>query len=468
MSATLAHATNEVSEVAPVTKQSRGSRSKRHKRNVGAGALLLVLAANIGLVTGLWLQHGGWPTDTSQATLMTAPGQITALWGTLAALVQILLVARVPGLDGRFGMDRLVRWHRWTGFCLAWCLIAHVVFSTLGWAAGDGRGAVSEFVTLNRDETSILLATLATVLLIVVALTSVRIARRAMSREAWFFIHLLSYAMVALSFPHIVEVGSDFDHHRLTTWYWVALYLSVFAALGWHRFGNPIRNARRHSFVLTSLTAEAPAITSLGLSGRAMHRFPLHPGQFVTVRFLASGWWHRAHPFSVSGIDQSSLRITVKALGDDSSQIDSLPIGTKVLLEGPYGAFTERARTRRKVLLVAGGIGITPLRLLFERLHGEAGDITLVYRASTLHDLVFKEELDTLAAQRGNQVHYLIGPRADHPNAFSATWLTQLVPDVALRDAYLCGPGDLVSEARAGLRAAGVGRHAIHVEDFSL
>ena len=377
-------------------------------------------------------------------------------------------MARVPGLDGRFGMDRLVRWHRWTGFCLAWCLIAHVVFSTLGWASGDGRGVVAEFVSLNRDETSILLATVATVLLVVVALTSVRAARRALSREAWFFIHLLSYAMVALSFPHIVEVGSDFDHHRFTTWYWAALYLGVFATLAWNRFGNPVRNTRRHGFVLTSLTAEAPGITSLGLSGQALRRFRLHPGQFVSVRFLAAGWWHRSHPFSVSGIDESSLRLTIKALGDDSARIDSLAIGTNVVLEGPYGAFTERVRTRRKVLLVAGGIGITPLRLLFERLDGEAGDITLLYRASTHHDLVFKDELDELAARRGHQVHYLVGPRADHPKAFSAAWLSQLVPDVAHHDVFLCGPIELVSEARSGLRSAGVGRRYIHVEDFSL
>ncbi len=437
------------------------------ERSIGAAALLF-LAANIAMVTGLWIQHGGWPADTTQTTLMTALGQITALWGTLAALVQILLVARVPGLDGRFGMDRLVRWHRWTGFCLAWCLLAHVVFSTLGWAAGDGRGVIAEFVRLNQDETSILLATLATVLLIVVALTSVRAARRSLSREAWFFIHLLSYAMVALSFPHIVAVGSDFDHHRFTTWYWAALYLGVFAAVGWHRFGNPIRNSRRHSFVLTSLTAEAPGITSLGLSGQALHRFPLSPGQFVTVRFLTSGWWHRSHPFSVSGVGGSSLRLTVKALGDDSARIDSLAIGTSVVLEGPYGAFTERARSRRKVLLVAGGIGITPLRLLFERLDGEAGDITLLYRASAHDDLVFKGELDELATRRGHHVWYFVGPRADHPDAFSAAWLTQLVPDVAHHDAYLCGPSDLVSEARAGLIAAGVGRRYIHVEDFSL
>jgi predicted ferric reductase len=441
---------------------------KRMTRVLGPWLLGALLLVNLGVITGLWIQHGGWPADTSRATLFTSIGQITALWGTFAALVQILLVARVPGLDGRFGMDRLVRWHRWTGFSLAWCLLAHVVATTIGWAAGDGRSSVSEFFSLNRKHTSVLLASAATVLLVVVAVTSARVARGALSRETWFFIHLLSYLMMGLSFPHIVQVGSDFDHHRWTTWYWGALYLSVIALVVWNRFGNPVRNTRRHKFALAAATEEAPGVVSLSISGQHMHRFDLRAGQFVTVRFLARGWSHRAHPFSVSGVDRGSLRLTVKALGDDSARIHTLRPGTRVVLEGPYGAFTEMARTRRKVLLVAGGIGITPIRLLFEHLQGEPGDISLIYRASSHDDVVFGHELDAIAEARGCDIHYLVGSRTEHSEVFTPESLRALVPDVAERDVYLCGPGQLVSDALTGLRAAGVPRRHVHFEDFSL
>ena len=138
-------------------------------RRVGLLVLAGLLVGNVAVVTGLWIQHGGWPVDSSVATVWTSVGQLAALWGTFAALVQILLIARVPGLDGRFGMDRLVRWHRWTGFSLVWCLLVHVVATTVGWAAGDGRGTVAELINLNGRNTSILLASAATVLLIVVA-----------------------------------------------------------------------------------------------------------------------------------------------------------------------------------------------------------------------------------------------------------------------------------------------------------
>jgi predicted ferric reductase len=452
----------------PAPGADRAPRVAQRARILTPLAVLLTLVTNVGAVTGLWLQHGGWPGSTSGVDVLTSIGQITALWGTLAALVQILLVARVPGLDGRFGMDRLVRWHRWTGFSLVWCLIAHVGASLAGWGIGDGRNIFQEFFDLNRNQTSVLLASIATVLLIVVAVSSVRIARQKMSRELWHFVHLLSYAMMALSFPHIVEVGSDFDHHRYTTYYWSAMYLFVIGALVWHRFGNPLRNARRHRFVLGAVVPEAPGVTSLRIDGDALHRFKLEAGQFITVRFMTRGWFHRAHPFSVSGVRDGSMRLTIRALGDDTTRIGGLDVGTKVIVEGPFGAFTEKARTQHKVLLIAGGIGITPIRLLFERMEAQAGDVTLLYRTSTTDNIVFRSELDSIAARRGHRVVYLTGTRADHVKAFSAEQLSSLVPDVAKHDVYLCGPSQLVTSATRGLRAAGVPRRHIHFEDFSL
>lgn len=440
----------------------------RKRRTTGPIALLALLMLNVVVVTGLWLQHGGMPTDASQETLFTAIGQITALWGTLAALVQILLIARVPGLDGRFGMDRLVRWHRWVGFSLAWCLLAHVVASTIGWAAGDGRSVLSEFLFLNVHHTSVLLATLGFGLLVAVAVTSARASRRALSRETWFVIHLLSYAMMAVSFPHLVKVGTDFDHHRWTTYYWVLLYTVVVVALVWHRFGNPVRNTRRHRFVLGSARCEAPGVVSLRLHAHALDRFPLRAGQFVSVRFLARGWFHRAHPFSVSAQDGNVLRITVKALGDDTARVADIPVGTRVIVEGPYGAFTEAARTRAKVLLIAGGIGITPIRLLFERLAGARGDITLLYRSSSVEDVVFRDELDAIARDRGCNVRYIIGPRTEHGDLFTAASLRSILPDIAAHDVYVCGPPSLVVSATAGLVDAGVAPNHIHSEDFAL
>ena len=132
--------------------------------------------------------------------------------------------------------------------------------------------------------------------------------------------------------------------------------------------------------------------------GRRLDRLGAEPGQFFLWRFLDRRRIWSAHPFSLSAApDGTSLRITVKALGDHTARLGGVRPGTRVLAEGPFGVFTESARRRRdKVLLIAGGIGITPIRSMVERMRG---DVVVIYRALSDGDLVFKRELDELMAR---------------------------------------------------------------------
>jgi ferredoxin-NADP reductase len=115
---------------------------------------------------------------------------------------------------------------------------------------------------------------------------------------------------------------------------------------------------------------------------------------------------------------------------------------------------------------MAGGIGITPLRALFESLPAQPGRLDLIYRASTAQEVLFRAELEALAERRGGQVHLLIGSRTEHP--ISAELLRGLVADIAGRDAYVCGPPGLAAAFRNALRAAGVPQARIHIEGFAL
>ncbi len=97
-----------------------------------------------------------------------------------------------------------------------------------------------------------------------------------------------------------------------------------------------------------------------------------------------------------------------------------------MLSEGPYGAVTAERRTRRDVLLVAGGVGITPLRALFETVPLAPGqDLLLLYRARDIADVLFRDELDRIAWHRGARVHYLLG---DQVGPFSPELFRRLVP----------------------------------------
>lgn len=87
------------------------------------------------------------------------------------------------------------------------------------------------------------------------------------------------------------------------------------------------------------------------------------------------------------------LRITVKEVGDFTRRVGLLPLGTRIIIDGPYGVFTEWFSVSSKVLFIAGGIGITPIRSLMEQMLRNKKDAILLYANKTRRDIVFKDEL---------------------------------------------------------------------------
>jgi ferredoxin-NADP reductase len=159
------------------------------------------------------------------------------------------------------------------------------------------------------------------------------------------------------------------------------------------------------------------------------------------------------------------MRITVKALGGHSAAVALLRPGTRVWAEGPYGAMTADRRTAAKSLLIGAGVGITPLRALFETLPGE---VTLLYRARSAEDLALGAELEAIARWRGAQVLYALnGPQGQRPS-LTAESLRGAVPDLAGHDVYVCGPHGFARDVYEALRAAGVPDRRIHHESFEL
>jgi ferredoxin-NADP reductase len=164
------------------------------------------------------------------------------------------------------------------------------------------------------------------------------------------------------------------------------------------------------------------------------------------------------------------LRITIKSSGDDTRLFQRLAVGTRVFVEGPYGAFTGARRRHQRLLLIAGGIGITPLRALLEELPAQPGAVTVLYRASSWDDVVFRQELDALAHLRGARIHYLVG-RRDQGNGgldpLDPRSIRRLVPDVHIRDVYVCGPDPMIDAVRSALRLLQVPKAQIHAERFA-
>ena len=215
-------------------------------------------------------------------------------------------------------------------------------------------------------------------------------------------------------------------------------------------------------------SVEAPGVVSLRLTGRNLDRLGARPGQFFLWRFLTRDGWWKSHPFSLSAApDGRSLRITVKGLGDFTKPIASIPLGTRVVAEGPLGVFTLDARRLDRVALIAGGIGITPVRALLEELRG---DVTSSTASSREEDVVFRDELRRSRGERGFAVHYVVGDHAapGGERLASAEHLLELVPDLTDRDVYVCGPPAMADFVVRSVRRAGVPRSHVHAERFAL
>lgn len=433
--------------------------------------ILIVLAANALIIMGMWVRHGGLDNLGNVGGVATGAGQLTALLGTYLALVQLVLMSRSPWLDHVVGTDRLMGWHRWIGFACLWLLVGHAVLTTIGWATADGISLLDETTTLLGRTEWVLMATVGLVLLVLVAVTSIRAARRRLSYETWYGLHLYAYLAIALGFLHELTLGTDFIGDTAAVGYWVALYVVTIALVLVFRFAAPIRLSLRHRLRVVRVVQEAPGVASIYLAGRHLDRLAVDSGQFFQWRFLTGGGWWRPHPFSLSAMPNGSfLRITFKDLGDDSARLLALKPGVRVFFEGPYGAFTPARITRSGVLLIAGGIGITPLRAMLEDLPPGPNAVTLLYRARSWDEVVFRSELDSLAASRGARIVYLVGRRGSPEmpsDPLTPTALAWLVPDLHDRDIFVCGPDGFLSHIHRSLRSLRVPKEHIHAERFA-
>ena len=412
---------------------------------------------------------GLWPvvlavTGPDPLLVLPVVAHVTGMLAGYGVLVMLVLMSRWPVLERGIGADRLARWHGYGGRLVLSLVLVHAVAAVQSWAGARGQSFPAALLEV-LGFPWLISATVATVLMVVVAVVSIRQARRRLSYERWHAVHLLGYVAIALSFLHQLG-GPDLAGRPVLQVLWALLYAHTFALVLRYRVLAPLRAATRHRLRVTAAVEEAPGVVSIVLSGHHLDELRAEPGQFFRWRFLTPDTWLTAHPFSLSAPPRAdTLRLTVKDLGDGSGLLQHVEPGTWVIAEGPYGAMTAARRTQRDVLLIAGGVGITPMRTLFETMPLAPGqDLMLLYRADSPEHIVFRYELDLLAARRKARVVYLLGR---DPDLLSARSLDRLVPDLTSRDVYLCGPPGLAAAVRSNLATAGHPPHLLHEERFA-
>lgn len=431
-----------------------------------------VLVLNWLIILVFWGMGSGQNVFNGVGGLLVALGNLMGLAAAYAILQQFFFMGRTPWLERVFGLDKLARLHHTNGKIGLLFMFAHPVFLTLGYAMLSGNGIIAQYFEFMTDYEDVFNAFIGLILFSVVVGTSIYVVRNKLRYESWYAVHLMAYLAVIMSFGHQFAVGPDIVSNKVFYGYWAFLYVAVFGMHVLFRFVRPVWNFYKHKFFVSRMVRETENVLSIYIKGKDLESFGIIPGQFMIFRFFYKGLWWQAHPFSLSYVPKNDeLRITVKQLGDFTKQLSEVPVGTKVLVDGPYGVFTDLFAVSEKVLLIAGGIGITPIRAMMEVMLLKHKQVVLLYANRTESDIALRKEIDELAQKYGaNVVHILSGDEkfAGERGFVDEEKVKRLVPDFLNRDVYVCGPPPMMNGLIDLFEKLGLPSHQLHYEKFSL
>jgi predicted ferric reductase len=450
-------------------------RSRNYRSRARAADLMGILCwVSVALSIALYLAYSGGSQFSDPGGIVTAIGIVTGLAGTDLILLMLVLAARIPWIDRTVGQDRAIALHRWLGKPALYLILAHAVLLTAGYSISDGTNVVSETISFFGLGTDMILGYVALGLLVLVVVTSVISVRRHFAYEAWHLIHLLSYVAVLVALPHQLSIGGVLANGSLQRVYWIALYVLAFGSILVFRFVVPLVRTFRHRIRVERIDEVAPGVFSLELRGTDLRRLGAEGGQYAIWRFWSwRTWWH-AHPLSFSAMPtDNTIRLTVRMLGRGTSRLSRLRTGSFVSIEGPYGIFTDQARTAPYLSVIAAGIGVTPIRAMLEHAQLRPGEATILLRGTDQSQAYLWHEIGQIAENTSASAFSMLGPRPPHiPTWMSAHALNNGItlesafPHLHDSDLFVCGPTAWAEEVVADARDAGLPEHRIHVERF--
>jgi predicted ferric reductase len=430
--------------------------------------LKLLLFINLGVVFYFWYQgSASFIKEGTFAGILIALGRITGLLAEFFILLQLVLIARIRWIEKQFGHDEFTALHRTVGTYLILLMIAHPILLSMGWGAMTESTYWSQFLSFVTDWRDVLNALIGLIIFGIATTLSLTMFKKKLKYERWHFTHLFIYIAIALAFSHQTNTGDMARGAAL--YYWLTINFVVFGLMLLFRFLRPFFLFFRHRFKISKIEAESPDVWSVYVEGRNLHKFNFEAGQFAIINFLKKGMWS-SHPFSFSSAPNGQyVRFTIKALGDFTSRIKELPIGTKVIIDGPLGTFTESKSKTNRFLFIAGGVGITPITGMIDSLTKKGiRDIVLLYCVRTAAQIPFQKILDSLPIK----TFYLISDGVVNEGGcfisgrIDGDKIKKFAPDFLERDVFFCGPPVMNGPVLGTLSKMGVPKDRIHFERF--
>lgn len=423
-----------------------------------------LIAATLLVGYGLWL-WSLWKADALYDNVWKYPAKVGS-HGTLMLMCwAFILATRFRLVEWLFGgLDKVYKAHRLVGEAAFFLIFLHPVFLAVAFA--DEAGGFLRYLLLPTDWVRITgVVALAAFCLLVVLSIYVKIAYHKWKRTHDFFGLLLVLIVVHA----VISGGEIMAFPLLTLWHgvWVAVGLSAYVYIRLlYRFVGP-----QYDVVTTEVKDIGDSITEVFLEpvGRPLY---FYPGQFIYISFDTDAVTEEPHPFSLSSpADSRRLRLSIKRLGDWTSNVGAIQAGEPARIWGPYGHFAESLfrNTSVHAVLIGGGIGITPFLSIIRSpaFASRRGRATLIYSAPRPESLVYDNEIKTTADNLPN-LSYISHNSGDEGFINRQYLESKLQAPLAEHLFMICGPGPMMEAFRNFLTAAGVPAQNIVMEDFSV
>jgi len=422
--------------------------------------LLFILAPLFALLTSSLPPARGFWTEFSVAIGYAG----LAMMG-----LQFGLTARFRYVTEPWGEDVIYHFHRQLSLIAVALVIAHplILFAV--------RPELIALLNSFRAPWRARFAAISTYSLIALVVTAIWRVKLRIKYETWHITHIiLAVVAVTAGLLHMVGWGRYLVSPQKRA-LWIALPIFWLALLLYIRIVKPLFILRR-PYRVSEVRKERGDTTTLVMHPDGHPGFRFSPGQFGWLTLWGSPFKITGHPFSFSSsseVTDGSVEMSIRNLGDFTSRIHKVPVGQRIYLDGPYGAFTIGNPADMHVL-IAGGVGITPmismLRTLADR--NDPRPAILLYGSKDWESITFREELEDLKARLNlTVVHVLRNPPAD--------WTGEkgfITPEVFKRhipqpyadhEYFICGPTRLMDIIEEALSDMNVPISKYHSERYS-
>ncbi|TAJ36137.1 MAG: 2Fe-2S iron-sulfur cluster binding domain-containing protein [Reyranella sp.] len=247
------------------------------------------------------------------------------------------------------------------------------------------------------------------------------------------------------------------------------------------RIAPPNSNTWSGAMRITAIHRETPHVKTfrLAASDEARIPFTFAPGQFLTFSATVDGkTLRRSYSIASPPTRTSYVEITVKREDDGEFSRylhDRMSVGDTLQVRGPSGAFTFDGGNADSIVLIAGGVGITPMMCVIRYLTDTTwpGEIFLVCAIRSPEEFIFREELEYLQ-RRWPKLHVAAAVAARSEGTawmglegqLSKDAIVHAVPGIEKRRIHLCGPPPMMEAIRRVLAELGVPSDQIKTEAF--